>query len=87
MRNDFKEVHVLIPGNYECFTLWGKSDFAYMPIDFEIRRSSCINWVAPNIVITRVFVKEAEGQSQRRCDGGSRVREILRCFAAVFEEG
>lgn len=30
-----------------------------MPIDFEIRRSSCINWVAPNIVITRVFVKES----------------------------
>ena len=57
-------VHVLIPGNYEYFTLWGKSDFAHMLIDFEIRRLSCINWVAPNIVITRVFVKKEAGRSE-----------------------
>ena len=64
LSNDLKEVHVLIPGNYEYFTLWGKSDFAHMLIDFEIRRLSCINWVAPNIVITRVFVKKEAWKSE-----------------------
>lgn len=35
-----------------------------MLIDFEIRRLSGINWVAPDIVITRVFAKKEAGRSE-----------------------